>query len=38
MGGGEAKYNGPMDVVKKLYKEGGMRSIYRGTGATLLRG
>jgi solute carrier family 25 carnitine/acylcarnitine transporter 20/29 len=31
-------YNGPLDVVKKLYKEGGIRSIYRGTGATLLRG
>ncbi|PAV90831.1 hypothetical protein WR25_06268 [Diploscapter pachys] len=30
-------YNGPLDVVKKLYKEGGIRSIYRGTGATLLR-
>ena len=37
-GSGEAKYKGPMDVVKKLYKEGGIRSIYRGTGATLLRG
>ncbi|KAF7638166.1 hypothetical protein Mgra_00002392 [Meloidogyne graminicola] len=36
--GGEApKYNGPIDVIKKLYKEGGIRSIYRGTGATLLR-
>lgn len=32
-----AKYSGPVDVVKKLYKEGGIRSIYRGTGATLLR-
>lgn len=32
------KYDGPVDVVKKLYKEGGMRSIYRGSGATLLRG
>jgi solute carrier family 25 carnitine/acylcarnitine transporter 20/29 len=35
---GPAKYSGPVDVVKQLYKEGGMRSIYRGTGATLLRG
>lgn len=35
---GPAKYNGPLDVVKQLYKEGGMKSIYRGTGATLLRG
>lgn len=31
-------YDGPLDVVKKLYKQGGMASIYRGTGATLLRG
>ncbi|XP_060516338.1 congested-like trachea protein isoform X2 [Cylas formicarius] len=30
-------YDGPVDVVKKLYKEGGMRSIFRGAGATLLR-
>ncbi|KIH44299.1 putative protein dif-1 [Ancylostoma duodenale] len=30
-------YNGPLDVVKKLYKQGGITSIYRGTGATLLR-
>ncbi|CDS03726.1 hypothetical protein LRAMOSA01127 [Lichtheimia ramosa] len=35
--GGEAKYKGPLDVVAKLYKEGGLRSIFRGTGATLLR-
>lgn len=40
MGGSQstAKYNGPVDVVKKLYKEGGIKSIYRGTAATLLRG
>ena len=31
------KYNGPMDVVRQLYKEGGMRSIFKGTGATLAR-
>ncbi|KIH52222.1 putative protein dif-1 [Ancylostoma duodenale] len=30
-------YHGPLDVVKKLYKQGGITSIYRGTGATLLR-
>lgn len=30
-------YNGPVDVVKKLYKQGGLGSIYRGAGATLLR-
>lgn len=36
-GTGPAKYNGPIDCIKQLYREGGMRSIYRGTGATLLR-
>uniref|UniRef100_A0A914MRH4 Uncharacterized protein n=1 Tax=Meloidogyne incognita TaxID=6306 RepID=A0A914MRH4_MELIC len=36
-GGAAQKYDGPVDVVKKLYKEGGIKSIYRGTGATLLR-
>ena len=35
---GPAKYNGPIDCVKQLYREGGLRSIYRGTAATLLRG
>ncbi|XP_056645143.1 congested-like trachea protein [Diorhabda sublineata] len=30
-------YKGPVDVVKKLYKQGGISSIYRGAGATLLR-
>lgn len=38
---GDAKtklYDGPIDCAKKLYKEGGIRSIYRGSGATLLRG
>lgn len=33
----EAKYKGPIDVVKTLYREGGIRSIYKGTCATLLR-
>jgi len=37
-GNGAAKvYNGPLDVVKKLYKQGGLTSVYRGAGATLLR-
>lgn len=36
-GGSEHKYKGVTDVLKHLYKEGGMRSIYRGTGATLAR-
>ncbi|CAJ0928763.1 unnamed protein product, partial [Mesorhabditis belari] len=31
------QYKGPLDVVKKLWKQGGIASIYRGTGATLLR-
>jgi solute carrier family 25 carnitine/acylcarnitine transporter 20/29 len=30
-------YSGPLDVVRQLYKEGGLRSIFRGTGATLAR-
>ena len=30
-------YNGPVDVVRQLYKEGGLKSIFRGTGATLAR-
>jgi len=33
----KAKYAGPVDCAKQLYKEGGIRSIYKGTGATLLR-
>lgn len=36
-GGTEVKYKGVTDVLKHLYKEGGIRSIYRGTGATLAR-
>ncbi|XP_011694708.1 PREDICTED: congested-like trachea protein [Wasmannia auropunctata] len=31
------KYNGPLDCAKQLYREGGIRSIYKGTCATLLR-
>ncbi|PNF17816.1 Congested-like trachea protein [Cryptotermes secundus] len=31
------KYAGPVDAIKQLYKEGGIRSIYKGTFATLLR-
>ncbi|VDM27659.1 unnamed protein product [Toxocara canis] len=34
---GTPHYDGPLDVVRKLYKQGGIRSIYRGTAATLLR-
>ncbi|KAF8578741.1 mitochondrial carrier [Ramaria rubella] len=32
-----AKYTGVFDVFKVLYREGGLRSIFRGTGATLAR-
>lgn len=35
--GGSAAYSGPIDVVRKLYAEGGLRSIFRGTAATLAR-
>lgn len=31
-------YNGPVDVVFKLYKEGGIAALYRGGLATLMRG
>lgn len=30
-------YDGPVDCAKKLYKQGGLASIYRGSAATLLR-
>jgi solute carrier family 25 carnitine/acylcarnitine transporter 20/29 len=30
-------YSGPMDVLKKLYAEGGVRSWYRGTFVTYAR-
>ncbi|GAA6030997.1 hypothetical protein JCM8097_008978 [Rhodosporidiobolus ruineniae] len=35
--GGKQLYSGPIDAVSKLYREGGLRSIYRGTAATLAR-
>ncbi|KAI8061164.1 mitochondrial carrier domain-containing protein [Gongronella butleri] len=31
------RFKGPVDVLKHLYQEGGLKSIFRGTGATLLR-
>lgn len=37
-GDAQPKYKGPVDVVKKLYAEGGLRSIFKGSCATLLRG
>ncbi|KIK70825.1 hypothetical protein GYMLUDRAFT_149538 [Collybiopsis luxurians FD-317 M1] len=36
-GGSETKYKGVFDVMGHLYKEGGLRSIFRGSGATLAR-
>ncbi|TFK77248.1 carnitine/acyl carnitine carrier [Pluteus cervinus] len=36
-GGSQQQYKGVFDVIKHLYREGGLRSIYRGTGATLAR-
>ncbi|KDQ63426.1 hypothetical protein JAAARDRAFT_120944 [Jaapia argillacea MUCL 33604] len=36
-GGSDAKYKGVTDVVKHLYKEGGIRSVFRGSFATVLR-
>ncbi|XP_041129386.1 mitochondrial carnitine/acylcarnitine carrier protein-like isoform X3 [Polyodon spathula] len=34
---GEVKYTGPMDCVKQLYRESGVRGIYKGTVLTLMR-
>ncbi|KAF5374789.1 hypothetical protein D9758_000435 [Tetrapyrgos nigripes] len=36
-GGSEQKYKGVLDVMRHLYKEGGIRSIFRGAGATVAR-
>ncbi|KAH8859677.1 Mitochondrial carnitine/acylcarnitine carrier protein [Schistosoma japonicum] len=35
---GPLKYSGPIDVLRQLYGKGGLRSIFKGTAATLLRG
>ncbi|CCC06767.1 hypothetical protein SMACR_00798 [Sordaria macrospora] len=35
--GEKPKYSGGMDVVRQLYKEGGVRSVFRGSVATLAR-
>jgi solute carrier family 25 carnitine/acylcarnitine transporter 20/29 len=35
--GEKPKYSGGVDVVKQLYKEGGMRSVFRGSAMTLAR-
>lgn len=35
--GEKPKYSGGFDVVKQLYKEGGMKSVFRGSAMTLAR-
>ena len=35
--GEKPKYSGGLDVVRQLYKEGGIRSVFRGSFATLAR-
>ena len=35
--GEKKKYRGGFDCVRQLYKEGGIRSVYRGSAATLVR-
>ncbi|KAK5615199.1 hypothetical protein CRENBAI_004481 [Crenichthys baileyi] len=35
---GDVKYAGPMDCVKQLYRQSGIRGIYKGTALTLMRG
>ncbi|PGH36380.1 solute carrier family 25 (mitochondrial carnitine/acylcarnitine transporter), member 20/29 [[Emmonsia] crescens] len=35
--GQKAKYSGGVDVVRQLYKEGGIRSVFRGSAMTLAR-
>ncbi len=35
--GGKARYKGMFDCGMQIVKEGGIRSLFRGTGATLLR-
>lgn len=37
-GNSPQKYSGMVDCARQLYREGGMRSIYKGSFATLLRG
>jgi len=35
--GVQPKYNGGLDVVRQLYKEGGIKSVFRGSAMTLAR-
>ncbi|XP_066452905.1 mitochondrial carnitine/acylcarnitine carrier protein [Eleutherodactylus coqui] len=34
---GEVKYAGPMDCAKQIYREAGIRGVYKGTVLTLMR-
>ena len=34
----KAKYKGSIDCARQLLREGGIRNLYKGTAATLLRG
>ncbi|KAF7250058.1 Mitochondrial carnitine/acylcarnitine carrier protein [Varanus komodoensis] len=34
---GEIKYGGPLDCAKQLYREAGIRGVYKGTVLTLMR-
>ena len=36
-GHGGTQYTGVFDVVKHLYREGGLRSVFRGSAATVAR-
>lgn len=36
-GGSSAQYKGVFDVLRHLYKEGGIRSVFRGSAATVIR-
>lgn len=37
LGAGQAQYSGPVDVVRSLYRQGGLRSIFKGSAATAAR-
>jgi len=34
---GQVQYKGPLDAAKGIWREGGIRALYKGTAATLLR-
>jgi len=36
-GAGPVRYSGPVDVARSLYREGGVRSIFKGSAATAAR-